>query len=243
MYSYCMFMYLHRASWHSSATLTEVFPWLFLSCKTNARVKPRKDGARPALFQNCCVVLCTVCFVSLCVLFVCKCVLYFCHRVTTQLQLTNITIRSFSFFLGVRRTPTVSEDVAFHNSSSVPHKFCYHNQQKHSSEVGVEILAPRCIIFGLRYTKKYIYTLPPRCQSVWYSKVCVARQTSRSHLCDTVILWYVHNLASLCPHWSALIILPYSLGRWQSYEEPRYAASILLFLWHFNNFTWTLMYI
>ena len=26
VYSYCMFMYLHRASWHSSATLTEVFP-------------------------------------------------------------------------------------------------------------------------------------------------------------------------------------------------------------------------
>jgi len=25
MYSYCMFMYLNRASWHSSATLTEVF--------------------------------------------------------------------------------------------------------------------------------------------------------------------------------------------------------------------------
>ena len=26
MYSYCTFMYLHRASWHSSATLTEVSP-------------------------------------------------------------------------------------------------------------------------------------------------------------------------------------------------------------------------
>ena len=54
---------------------------------------PRRG--RPALFQNCCVVLCIVCFVSLYnsyVLSVCKCVLYFCHRVTTQLQLTNISI-------------------------------------------------------------------------------------------------------------------------------------------------------
>jgi len=51
MYSYCMFMYLHRASWHSSATLNEVFPCFFLSYKANARVKTRKDGARPAFFQ------------------------------------------------------------------------------------------------------------------------------------------------------------------------------------------------
>jgi hypothetical protein len=44
IYSYCMFMYLHRASWHSSATLTEVFQRFFLSCKANARVKPTKTG-------------------------------------------------------------------------------------------------------------------------------------------------------------------------------------------------------
>jgi len=30
--------------------------------------------------------------VSFCLLFVCKCVLYYCHRVTTQLQLINISI-------------------------------------------------------------------------------------------------------------------------------------------------------
>jgi hypothetical protein len=44
---HCMFMYLHRASWHSSATLTEVFPCFFLSCKANARVKPSKMGHGP----------------------------------------------------------------------------------------------------------------------------------------------------------------------------------------------------
>jgi len=50
MYSYCyvyslIVMYVlfcifcfHRANWHSSATLTEIFPCLFLSCKANARV-------------------------------------------------------------------------------------------------------------------------------------------------------------------------------------------------------------
>jgi hypothetical protein len=29
MYSYCMFMYLHRASWQYSATLTGVFPYFW----------------------------------------------------------------------------------------------------------------------------------------------------------------------------------------------------------------------
>ena len=66
-YSYCMFMYLHSASWHSSATLTGVFPCFFLTCKANARVKTRKDRARPALLQNlCCSMYCLFCVV-LCV--------------------------------------------------------------------------------------------------------------------------------------------------------------------------------
>jgi len=69
MYSYCMFMYLHRASWHSAATLTEGFPCFFLSCKANATVKPAKTGhgRHSSKFLCCsmyclfCVVLCTVC--------------------------------------------------------------------------------------------------------------------------------------------------------------------------------------
>jgi hypothetical protein len=34
---FCIFCF-HRTNWHSSATLTEVFPCFFLSCKANARV-------------------------------------------------------------------------------------------------------------------------------------------------------------------------------------------------------------
>jgi hypothetical protein len=75
-------------------TLTEVIPRFYLSCKANARVKLAKTGH--GLLSSKLVVICVVLllFVLFYVLFVCKCVLYYCHRVTTQLQLTNI---SFAF--------------------------------------------------------------------------------------------------------------------------------------------------
>jgi len=41
------------------------------------------------------VLCCIFCFIVLfCVLFVCKCVLYYSHRVSTQLQLLNISTGS-----------------------------------------------------------------------------------------------------------------------------------------------------
>ena len=40
---FCIFCF-HRANWHSSATLTEVFPCFFLSCKTNTRYNSQRRG-------------------------------------------------------------------------------------------------------------------------------------------------------------------------------------------------------
>jgi hypothetical protein len=62
-------------------TLTEVFPCFFLTCKANSRVKLAKTGHGPhssSLVVMCCSVYCL-------------CVNVYCHRVTTQLQLTNIS--------------------------------------------------------------------------------------------------------------------------------------------------------
>jgi hypothetical protein len=87
MCSYCMFMYLSRANWHSSATLTEVFPCFFLCYKANARIYLAKTGhgLHSSKF-----------FCFLYIFFVCKCVLYYCRREATQLQLTNISYHNIS---------------------------------------------------------------------------------------------------------------------------------------------------
>jgi hypothetical protein len=46
------------------------------------------------------VLFCIFCFNALlCVLFVCKCVLYYCYRVSTQLQLTNISYHIISYHI------------------------------------------------------------------------------------------------------------------------------------------------
>ena len=75
-------------------------PWLrffraFSCCKPNTRVKLAKTGHDP---HSSTLVICVVLllFVLFYVLFMCKCVLYYCHRLTTQLQLTNISYHIIS---------------------------------------------------------------------------------------------------------------------------------------------------
>ena len=96
MYSYCSSMYSYSCLcilivvyvFLDAATLTEVFPCFFLGCKANARVILAKTGQ--GSHSSKIVVLFYVLFVLYCSMY-CLCVnVYYCHRVTTQLQLTNI---------------------------------------------------------------------------------------------------------------------------------------------------------
>jgi hypothetical protein len=88
---FCIFCF-HRANWHSSATLTEVFSRLFPQLSGKFHGITCKDGARPARFPiRLLPVLFWLLLVLFYALFVCKCVPYYCHWVSTQLQLTNIS--------------------------------------------------------------------------------------------------------------------------------------------------------
>ena len=89
MYSYCclcilIFVYVFL----DAATLTEVFPCFFLSCKANARLIIAKTG-HGSHFSKI-FVLFYVLFDLYCSMY-CLCGNVYCHWVTTQLQLTNIS--------------------------------------------------------------------------------------------------------------------------------------------------------
>ena len=70
-------------------TLTEVFPCFFLSCKANARVKLAKTGHGP---HSTTLVVFVLFGCYLCYSMYFLCVNVYCHRVTTQLQLINISM-------------------------------------------------------------------------------------------------------------------------------------------------------
>jgi len=94
---FCTFR-LHRANWHSSATLTEVFPCF----SSVVRQMPGHNSQRLVTART------LPKLIVFCVLFVCKCVLYYCHRLSIQLQLTNIPITHPSIHPSVRPSVCLS---------------------------------------------------------------------------------------------------------------------------------------
>jgi hypothetical protein len=67
IYVYCTLTEVFINLTEVSLTLTVVFVCFFLSCKANARVKTRKDRARPALVHIICYLGCSVICVVLCI--------------------------------------------------------------------------------------------------------------------------------------------------------------------------------
>jgi hypothetical protein len=82
--------------WGFFINLTEVFPCFFLSCKANARVKLAKTGHGP--HSSTLFVICVVRLLFFCSMY-CLCVNVYCHRMTTQLQLINISYQTRSVIL------------------------------------------------------------------------------------------------------------------------------------------------
>jgi hypothetical protein len=74
-YVYCTMTEVFLNLTEGFLILTEVFPFFFLSCKANARVKLAKTGHDPHTSTLVCICVVRLLFVLFYLLFVCKCVL------------------------------------------------------------------------------------------------------------------------------------------------------------------------
>ena len=124
---------------------------LFLSCKANARVKPAKTRHGPHTSKLlCCSVCCFVLCRSVYCVCVCTYVLYYCHRVTTQLQLTNISYH-ISYIVSCR-------------ISYISHHIIYHIISHHiTSYIVYHIVSyiSHHIIYHITYILQHVVSLIP----------------------------------------------------------------------------------
>ena len=122
MYSYFMFIYLLRASWHSSTTMTEVFPCFFLSRKANARVKNTAEMGQGPHSSKIFV------FYVLCRYVYCLCVNVYCTTATgwlpnwsEQIRVYQIMFRQYCGNLHVRYYASKGQRQEMDNKYQVSH--------------------------------------------------------------------------------------------------------------------------
>jgi len=84
-----------RAEWAQESVWTfwreRKIPRLYRVLNPGSSSSVAKTGHGPQSSKLVVIYVVLLLFVLFYVLFVCTCVLYYCHRVTTQLQLTNIS--------------------------------------------------------------------------------------------------------------------------------------------------------
>jgi len=101
--SLCMFCSVYSVFIVPTGTLR--LPWLrfFRAFSSVVRQMPRYNSQRRGTAHTLPKLI-----ALFCALFVCKCVLYYCHQVSTQRQLTNISIHLYSSTIQICKLSSIS---------------------------------------------------------------------------------------------------------------------------------------